>query len=276
MPETGRFISEDPWPGDVTIPQTLNPYPYVLNNPLKYVDPLGLRVEYEAYGGGYKNSPVANTTNSVIKKNTSNDTKYSQCPKGIADLEDIIYIGNVNSSYIPPNIGRRIASAGVGFIPVIGDIKDIQEVLTGYDIVAGEKLSWVDRGITLICAFVPIINGKAAREGLKLVDEGIELGETILKNADEFIERTIKTGFMEEHHLLPRQFKRFFEEAGLDIEDYKILLDKADHRLKPSGLHTGENNWNKQWKDFFRQNLNATKEEILNQLDKMMKAFGLK
>ncbi|WP_145993164.1 RHS repeat-associated core domain-containing protein, partial [Tepidibacter mesophilus] len=45
MPEIGRFISEDPWNGDLYQPNTLNPYPYVLNNPLKYVDPLGLKAE---------------------------------------------------------------------------------------------------------------------------------------------------------------------------------------------------------------------------------------
>ncbi|MBB6217238.1 RHS repeat-associated protein [Anaerosolibacter carboniphilus] len=41
-PKIGRFISEDPWSGTQVQPNTMNPYPYVLNNPLKYVDPLGL------------------------------------------------------------------------------------------------------------------------------------------------------------------------------------------------------------------------------------------
>ena len=42
MPETGRFTSPDPWAGDLTLPGTLNPYPYVLNNSMTLVDPLGL------------------------------------------------------------------------------------------------------------------------------------------------------------------------------------------------------------------------------------------
>lgn len=37
----GRFISVDPWGGDITDPQSLNKYSYVQNNPLKYVDPEG-------------------------------------------------------------------------------------------------------------------------------------------------------------------------------------------------------------------------------------------
>lgn len=41
-------------------------------------------------------------------------------------------------------------------------------------------------------------------------------------------------------------------------------------------MHTGANNWNKQWPNFFEQYPNAIKPEILNQLDKMQKAAGLK
>jgi len=37
----GRFISRDPWEGDLRDPQSLNKYSYVKNNPLKYTDPSG-------------------------------------------------------------------------------------------------------------------------------------------------------------------------------------------------------------------------------------------
>jgi RHS repeat-associated protein len=41
-PETGRFTTRDPKTGKTHQPQTLNRYVYCLNNPLKYVDPVGL------------------------------------------------------------------------------------------------------------------------------------------------------------------------------------------------------------------------------------------
>jgi hypothetical protein len=85
-----------------------------------------------------------------------------------------------------------------------------------------------------------------------------------------------KTGNIEQHHQLPKQFKQQFTRAGLDIEDYKIPLDQSNHRLKPDGLHTGSNNWNKQWEDFFSDNPDAIKNDILNQLDTMQKYFGIK
>jgi len=39
---SGRFLQEDPFPGVIGKPQSLNYYPYVLNNPINFIDPLGL------------------------------------------------------------------------------------------------------------------------------------------------------------------------------------------------------------------------------------------
>jgi RHS repeat-associated protein len=41
----GRWLSPDPMAGDVVAPGSLNRYTYVLNNPVNYIDPLGLSVE---------------------------------------------------------------------------------------------------------------------------------------------------------------------------------------------------------------------------------------
>ncbi|MBU1017762.1 LysM peptidoglycan-binding domain-containing protein [Patescibacteria group bacterium] len=41
-PVIGRFASLDPWEGDLNDPQTLNKYSYVLNNPVRYIDPTGM------------------------------------------------------------------------------------------------------------------------------------------------------------------------------------------------------------------------------------------
>jgi RHS repeat-associated protein len=40
-PKTGRFITADPFPGVLSMPSTLNGYPYAVNNPLSYTDPSG-------------------------------------------------------------------------------------------------------------------------------------------------------------------------------------------------------------------------------------------
>ena len=69
----------------------------------------------------------------------------------------------------------------------------------------------------------------------------------------------------------------FFKRAGLNIEDYKIPLDKATHRLRPDGIHTGPSaeSWNGAWAQFFKANPGASKQAILDQLTKMRKDFGI-
>ncbi len=41
----GRFVQEDPLAGGLLVPGTLNPYPYVINNPLRFVDNAGLQAQ---------------------------------------------------------------------------------------------------------------------------------------------------------------------------------------------------------------------------------------
>ena len=45
---------------------------------------------------------------------------------------------------------------------------------------------------------------------------------------------------------------------------------------RPGGLHTGADNWNRMWREFFRENRNAGKKEILKQLEYMKRKFGIK
>jgi hypothetical protein len=81
----------------------------------------------------------------------------------------------------------------------------------------------------------------------------------------------------ERHHLLPRQFKREFERAGLNIEDYVKELPRDFHK-DVHGRGGGENwinSWNKQWDKFFRENPNASAGKILEQLEKMKREFGI-
>jgi hypothetical protein len=80
---------------------------------------------------------------------------------------------------------------------------------------------------------------------------------------------------IEKHHLLPKQFIDFFKRAGLNIEEYTMEISKQEHRQSPGGLHTGTENWNKIWADFFKETLAPTRDQILNQLGRIKKVFGL-
>ncbi|MHB1167440.1 MAG: RHS repeat-associated core domain-containing protein, partial [Carboxydocellales bacterium] len=83
MPEVGRFISEDPWNGTLAQPNTLNPYPYVLNNPLKYVDPLGLSPQTGRWGGD-----TQGTGNPVVNSPSQNQSWGDKIKPGASWLVD--------------------------------------------------------------------------------------------------------------------------------------------------------------------------------------------
>lgn len=65
-PSIGRFISQDPWAGRLMDPQTLNKYSYVLNNPMKYKDPTGEKVEIAARALNVKGGGVGVHTFLII------------------------------------------------------------------------------------------------------------------------------------------------------------------------------------------------------------------
>jgi len=57
-PELGRFVTRDPLRGRVSAPQSLNRYTYVLNNPLRLIDPWGLiEDDFSIEGGGEQEEP---------------------------------------------------------------------------------------------------------------------------------------------------------------------------------------------------------------------------
>lgn len=67
-------------------------------------------------------------------------------------------------------ITRETVSMGVSMIPIVGDIKDIQEFLTGYDIIAGRKLSEAEWLITGAAIIIPFVGGKVLSKADEVVD----------------------------------------------------------------------------------------------------------
>lgn len=74
-PGIGRFITKDTFEGDLNDPLSLNLYTYVINNPLKYIDPTGNDKLPNAQIGGAGGSRVVglNTKGSTSKSTTTNN-----------------------------------------------------------------------------------------------------------------------------------------------------------------------------------------------------------
>ena len=84
---------------------------------------------------------------------------------------------------------------------------------------------------------------------------------------------------------MPEQFMNNFKRAGFTEDeirgsDYYFDIPKDKHRAKAGeGIHTNSSktgmNWNATWKQFFKDHPDATKKQIIAQLDKMAKDFGI-
>lgn len=90
-------------------------------------------------------------------------------------------------------IVEGVASAGISIMPVLGDIKDAQEAVTGVDFVTGERLTKVERGISFACMLIPIVNGKMIiKGGKKLVRIGSEVPGSVIKVSNVVTKNTAK------------------------------------------------------------------------------------
>lgn len=85
--EIGRFISQDPWEGDLKDPQSLNRYSYVRNNPLRYIDPTGQFVVDKSLLDNKLNSDLTCNADCVLGSNStsSNTVDYSNFESEIID-----------------------------------------------------------------------------------------------------------------------------------------------------------------------------------------------
>jgi RHS repeat-associated protein len=259
-PEIGRFLQPDPLVFDPPDPQSFNRYTYALDNPLSWVDPTGLApVGLTDCGDGYLCSPP---TESDPGMGPWEDDSWGWPPgpndRG-PDWWDIL--GRDWSPPPPPSEATNVPISGANEVPS-------QSVDWGYwGNVGLEAVGW---GLTAFDVVNTVVSPTP--------DTGI-LGASMITGARAARAAKAAAKATEEmHHLLPQaeRFRKFFDRAGLDIEDFKIPLDQARHRLNPGGVHTNSGgNWNRVWDTFFKANPNATRDEILQQLGRMRADFGI-
>ena len=251
-PGLGRWISADVLVPNPTNPQSLNRYAYVSNSPVVYLDP----------DGRFAIVPVLIVAGVVVLKAVDYGwTAYDvyQSGRTLAD----------------PNAGRGeklLAGLNIALAVALeaGEPDDEVPVSLPLDdlgrraVLAGARQALAEGGEEALERYLRERLGAQADEVL-----GWVMREVKKEGAEEVIEH---------HHLLPREFQKYFEAAGLDIDspEFIIELPRDAHRLRPNGLHTGPENWNKLWKEFFQRNPTAEADEILQHLDWMMRRFGLR
>jgi RHS repeat-associated protein len=138
----GRWMSPDPLGGDITNPQSLNRYAYVLNNPLSYTDPLGLILALLCTRGGgcYEvdtDDLIAAGFDVSVDEN-GNITAFSG-PNNDVDLVD--------------SQGNVLATLGAGTDFTLSTIVDQQSVAVTASVGGSNSSSSGDWGV--LSAFIP-------------------------------------------------------------------------------------------------------------------------
>ena len=140
----GRFISIDPWSGDITDPQSLNKYAYVRNNPLKYTDPSG-KIK--------KDDSLASKVSKIIKGD----------PKGEGWLHNAYqkYQDNPNDE----NIGNDLLTkTGLALKRFLSDPKSFTDET--WDSSTNEKISKLDSRLQI--SATDFINTTEEQNGVRL------------------------------------------------------------------------------------------------------------
>ena len=68
------------------------------------------------------------------------------------------------------SVAKEIGSFGISLIPFLGDGKDLQESISGLDLITGKKLSVLERVLAGACVIVPVVSGSMVRIAGKNAD----------------------------------------------------------------------------------------------------------
>ena len=68
------------------------------------------------------------------------------------------------------SVAKEIGSFGISLIPFLGDGKDLQESISGLDLITGKKLSALERVLAGACVIVPVVSGSMVRIAGKNAD----------------------------------------------------------------------------------------------------------
>jgi RHS repeat-associated protein len=189
-PAIGKFLSVDPLSQSYPF---YTPYQYAGNCPIAYIDvdgleampaivPVKLEVGEEfwsedEWAAEVKIMEVATCTAPFIKKSQPVVAKQSNWQRFKSKFGTVI-------------------SIGLDFVPLIGDAKGYIESAIGKDLLTGEKLSPLERGLSA----APFVGSKAKAllklskllKGKKAAKHADEVIEQIVKKSDEVVQQTVK------------------------------------------------------------------------------------
>ena len=302
---TGRFLSEDPFWGIHNMQDSLanrmqsgNLFSFVMNNPIMWIDPTGL----------FAASVVERECGTIVRTFTRDPSPSHNLGGGSFRQGGYIVTthtdrdGRVTRGYINQSTGNWAGSydsggwsstpSGVGSSSVSSVTHMINSMTyvpgNGWHILAKKVITTtgqVGRYVLLLPAVQSTLQPVKmhVNQFNKLVQRHGHATVTIFRNA--FSQSSFRTNLqvltrqqpgsnIHAHHVLPKEFERFFQQAGLNIHDprFDSWIDATTHRK----IHSlGYNN---AWGAFFNNpaNQNPTASQILNHARELSIRFGFR
>ncbi len=284
-PSIGKFYSPDPIISDQDDSQSWNAYSYAQNNPMSDDDSSGLGPcppGALCMTTGFSPSPsvTVNGPGGGVNSIPSGELQHLP-PQQVKDQSDASSQNIAPNSFGGPSIGfahtdtHRSVSAQFATRPQIS------------------SESWFDRNVGNHLVDIPILPFAAvgAVDGLIRESLGIGLPELTVPGAgeEEFAlqiavkietkaeQKLLSAPLLEQHHIFPQQFRKFFVSRGINIEDYTVTLGRTTHLkgVHGSGLGRMPGRWNQAWQGFIEANPEATAIDIYQFGGKAMDEFGL-
>ncbi|ULO09514.1 RHS repeat-associated core domain-containing protein [Paenibacillus sp. 19GGS1-52] len=220
-PSIGRFITEDTWEGRINHPDSQNPYVYVVNNPLIYVDPSG-----HIFDVIFDIASLAYDTYQFVQDPSWENVGY---------------------------MGLDVAAAAIPFVPSasaplrsLNKVDDVSDAVSSVAKVSGNARTftspdkYVGETATAIEAKYPgrvvDVNKNVYRpDGTKLTDYDIELDNAIIqvksgsgKGATGQASRTASSSNKEVIIYLPDQSPNAAVVKGAQKEGFKVFTNQDD------------------------------------------------
>ena len=179
----GRFTSpDDSVFSDPLDPQTFNLYAYVLNNPLRWVDPTG-HAPQDPQSPPSSQAPDFRLTTWGCVFACGWDDERAEAHS----WEEVMGFWGRSSTM---GALRNIASIGVGAIPVVGSVQSVVELISGRDYITGESVGRLGAGIGIVAGIIP--GGKGALKagtkafGLRLIHSAETITTGVAKHSYDF------------------------------------------------------------------------------------------
>ena len=266
MPQIGRFLTRDSYDGDLTNPLTRHKYAYVANNPINNLDPSGNIIE---------------TASDAVSLGISIG-EFAWEPNFWTGLAVIYDTAALLTPVVPAGGGYFIAAVKHGnnmekYLQVAKEILARGNKIL--DKIKAHTPWWAESVPRKIKGYINDLRKRFDKFTGKKSDNNTRGPSN--KNSDNKNTNKDKNSKgmskLHKHHIYPQQFKSWFKGRGIDIDKFTIELEQSVHLKGVHGKGLGElqGRWNQRWAEWIKGHPNATKKEVEQFSQKLLKEYVL-